>query len=43
MLVSAGGFRAYWVLGVADLGPLPLLVGMGDSWISGLALAISRG
>ena len=31
-----GGFEAYWVLEVADSGPLPLLVGMGDPWISGL-------
>ena len=28
-----GGFGDYWVLEVADLGPLPLLVGMGDPWM----------
>ena len=31
-----GGFGVYWVSEVADLGLLPLLVGMGDPWISGL-------
>ena len=29
------GFGAYWVLGVTDLGPLPLFVTMSDPWISG--------
>ena len=28
-----GGLLGDWVLQVADLGPLPLLVGMGDPWI----------
>ena len=36
MLVFAGGFGAYWVLELADLGPLPLLVRLGNPWISGL-------
>ena len=31
-----GRLRVYWVLEVADLGPLLLLVGIGDPWISGL-------
>ena len=31
-----GGFGVYWVSELADLGLLPLLVGMGDPWISGL-------
>ena len=35
-LAFVGGFRACWVLRVADLGPLPLLVGRNDPWISGL-------
>ena len=34
--VGGGGVGTCWVLQVADLGPLPLLVGMGDPWISGL-------
>ena len=33
---EGGGFGVYWVSEVADLGLLPLLVGMGDPWISGL-------
>ena len=31
-----GGFGAYWVLQVDDLGPVLPLVGMGDPWISEL-------
>ena len=43
-----GGFGVYWVSKVADLGLLPLLVGMGDPLISRLpcvagVLAIGRG
>ena len=30
------GFGVYWVSEVADLGLLPVLVGMSDLWISGL-------
>ena len=37
---GGGVFGAYWVLEVADLGPLPLLVGMGDPWISGLPCVV---
>ena len=35
-LVLVGAFGACWVLRVADTGPLPLLVGMDDPWMSGL-------
>ena len=35
-LWGGGGFGTYWVLQMADFGPLLLLVGMGDPWISGL-------
>ena len=38
-----GGFGVCWVLWEPDLGSLPLLVGMGDPWISGCCVWAGSG
>ena len=43
MFVGGGALGPTGFLQVADLAPLPLLSGMGDSWISGLLCVAGSG